>query len=53
MVWIAARAYDGGLTTDVSGGAARVEERGQAGTARMFQSLPDGRLVERAFTDAW
>lgn len=53
VVWVAARSYDGALVAKVFGGELDAAERGQAGTARMFQILPDGTLVERAFTDAW
>lgn len=53
VIWIAARSYDGALTIDVSGGFTSVFEPGEAGTARIFQILPDGTLFERAFADVW
>ncbi len=55
VVWIATKSYTGGLTADVSGGAAggSLATAGQAGTARIFQILNDGSLLQRTFAESW
>jgi hypothetical protein len=52
VVWIATATYDGQITTDVSGGTGG-NEAGGSGSARIFQILNNGSLVQRNFSESW
>lgn len=55
VVWIAAKSYSANLKIDVTGGfrTGSLVEAASPGTARIFQLMSDGSLVQRSFEQSW